>query len=215
MGISLPLHDAKYNHRLYLPNITIVIIDCIMHARARRVLQHCINLCEFGDAKFFTDIQDAGDYIVPIKKIESKEGYSNFIMKEMVNYITTDFILIVQVDGFIVNPKGWDSNFLRYDYIGAPWHPKQLQETANLTYLVGNGGFSLRSRKLHEFIRDDATITQLHPEDVSICQKYRGYLEDNGFKFPPVHVAHGFSCENTIWNGAFGHHNYFLLHPLR
>ena len=56
-------------------------------------------------------------------------------------------MLIIQHDGFILNHKAWDNEFLNYDYIGAPvyWMGNKLIE-------VGNGGFSLRSKKLLKII---------------------------------------------------------------
>lgn len=43
------------------------------------------------------------------------------MIKELNKYIETDYVLIVQYDGFILNPKAWMDEFLEYDYIGAPW----------------------------------------------------------------------------------------------
>lgn len=202
-------------HRLDLPQVTVAIADCVNYQLASRTLQHCINLCAFGDARFFTHETKDNPYIVPIKKISSKKEYSHFIVKQLANFIKTEFVLIIQTDGFIVNIEKWDSQFLEYDYIGSPWHPSQLKKEMNPNHRVGNGGFSLRSRRLQEFLRDDPNTQQTHPEDVCICVTYRSYLEDNGFTFAPVELAHQFGCENYLWNNAFGHHAYFYLHPSR
>jgi hypothetical protein len=214
--VDLLLKDNR-TKRLDLRSVTCVIVDCVNFKLARRTLQHCINLCEFGDAKFFThEIPAEPDpYIVNIPKITSRQAYSEFIVKRLADYIQTDFVLVVQTDGFIVNIDKWTNEFLKYDYIGAPWATSQLQPNMNPNHLVGNGGFSLRSRKLQEYLRDDPNIQMLHPEDVIICQTYREYLEDKGFQFCPKGLAHQFSCENYIWNNAFGHHAYFYLHPAR
>ncbi len=212
----ITLKDTRI-HRVYLPNVTVAIVDCVNYRRAASALQHCINLCEFGDAKFFTHFEenDNNPYVVKIDKISSKKEYSYFMIKKLADYITTDYVLVVQYDGFVINPDKWDSNFLRYDYIGGSWHVQQLQPGMNPKHLVGNGGFSLRSRRLQEALRDDDTIINCHPEDVCICQYYRDLLEAKGFTFAPVHVANKFSCENYIWNNAFGQHQYFYLHPAR
>ena len=59
-------------------------------------------------------------------------------------YIDTDFCLIIQGDGFVIHPENWTDEFLKYDYIGAPW-----RNLAHYSFIrVGNGGFSLRSKKL-------------------------------------------------------------------
>ena len=214
--VDLLLKDDRI-YRLPLPRVTVVIADCIDFKRARRTLQHCVNLCSFGEAKFFTHFEKPDDpYVVPIEKLDSVHKYSDFMIKKMVNYIKTDFVLTIQHDGFVVNTSRWTDEFLNYDYIGAPWHQSQLKYRDNLDYRVGNGGFSLQSRRFLEFLRDDPKFDNCYPAgDAIICQKYRPYLEEHGFKFAPVDLAHKFSCENYIWNGAFGQHAYFMLHPLR
>jgi hypothetical protein len=213
--VDLLLKDTR-TKRLELPRVTAVIVDSVAYKPAARVLQHCINLCEFADAKFLTHFEEPTNrYITHIDKVTSKKSYSEFIIKKLADYIETDFVLIVQTDGFIVNTDKWTDAFLNYDYIGAPWHQDQLQKGVPSHYRVGNGGFSLRSRRLQEFLRDCPYIVELHPEDVTICQTYRSYLEEKGFTFAPVELANQFCCENYLWNNAFGQHAYFLLHPAR
>jgi len=213
--VDLLLKDTR-TKRLELPKVTVAIVDSVAYKPASRALQHCINLCEFADAKFLTHFEEPTNrYIVPIDKITSKKAYSEFVMKKLANYILTDFVLIVQTDGFIINTEKWTDDFLKYDYIGAPWHPTQLLKEVPSQYRVGNGGFSLRSKRLHDFLRDCPYIVELHPEDVAISQKYRSYLEEKGFTFAPIELANQFCCENYIWNNAFGQHAYFHLHQAR
>jgi hypothetical protein len=150
---------------------------------------------------------------VTIDKINNKYEYSEFMVKKLNKYVNKDFVLVVQHDGFIVNPSKWTDEFLRYDYIGAPWYPSQVHH--NKEHLVGNGGFSLRSKRLCDFIASDPTISDCHPEDVAICQRYRPHLEDNGFTFAPVELARRFSGENGPWLESFGQHCWFLLHSDR
>jgi hypothetical protein len=65
-----------------------------------------------------------------------------FVLHELHHYIDSDFVLLVEWDGYIINPTAWTNEFLNFDYIGAVWgHHKD-------GFRVGNGGFSLRSRKL-------------------------------------------------------------------
>lgn len=213
--VDLLLVDDRVPSRLKLPRVTVAIADCVNFKGASRVLQHCINQCAFGDAKFFTHEDAENPYKVTIPKIASKTAYSYFMIKELGRYITTDFVLVVQTDGFIVNTGKWNDQFMQYDYIGAPWHVSQLKSDMNPEYRVGNGGFSMRSRKLQEYLMNDPNIKDTHPEDVAICQWYRSYLEDKGFSFAPVELAHQFACENYLWNNAFGQHQYFSLHPAR
>ena len=57
------------------------------------------------------------------------------------NKLTGDKILLYQEDTCIF--KSNIEDFLDYDYVGAPW-PKEQNDNS---LLVGNGGFSLRSKK--------------------------------------------------------------------
>ena len=50
-----------------------------------------------------------------IKPLRSKSDYSNFIIFELYKYIKTSHVLIVQWDGFIINPKKWKKNFILFE----------------------------------------------------------------------------------------------------
>jgi Protein of unknown function (DUF5672) len=114
--------------------------------------------------------------------------YSEFMIKELGQHIDSSHVLIVQWDGFITHPHLWQEKFLDYDYIGAPWPSKK-------GLLVGNGGFSLRSKKLLDALQDDAILAK-HPEDQCICLENRAYLEKiHGIKFAPSEVAEKFAFE--------------------
>jgi hypothetical protein len=67
------------------------------------------------------------------------------VWKQM-NVKNVQYALIIQDDGMIL--KNWDESFetfLKYDYVGAPWHDDVLTGCR-----VGNGGFSLR--KVSKFL---------------------------------------------------------------
>ena len=93
--------------------------------------------------------------LIKVERINSIEEYSSFIIYKLFNYIQTSHILIVQWDGYVINPKKWDSEFLKYDFIGAPFVPrdndeKYCRDKNGAFYSVGNGGFSIRSRRILE-----------------------------------------------------------------
>ncbi|MEO6523835.1 MAG: DUF5672 family protein [Mucilaginibacter sp.] len=137
--------------------------------------------------------------------INNVEQYSRFVLKESYKYITTTHCLIVQSDGYVVNPEAWQDSWLQYDYIGAPWWYKD-------EYNVGNGGFSLRSKRLLEICAGDPVINLTHPEDHHICRTYRKYLEETYMiSFAPENVASIFSYEGykqkgNKFDGQFGFH---------
>ncbi len=142
-----------------------------------------------------------------IKPLRSKSDYSNFIIFELYKYIKTSHVLIVQWDGFIINPKKWKKNFILFDYIGAPFIPriKSSSYSRDLNddfYVIGNGGFSLRSRKLIEApskynLFDDKKLTNSN-EDGFFCVLHRKFLESKGFKWAPFNIAREFSIESPL-----------------
>lgn len=176
------------------PSITICSVDCLNHEKAIASMLYSMKDCSFAKSIFLSDKQEVqSDKItfVKIDKITSRQQYSSFILKELNNYIDTDFVLIVQHDGFIINPSSWNDDFLKYDYIGAPWKGNENKNK------VGNGGFSLRSKKLIDFISNkykDKYV--LFNEDLEICNVSYDELVKNGFKFPDIKTAFEFSIEH-------------------
>lgn len=161
---------------IYLPTVTLIGVDSEKD-RLSAAMNICREHIQFGDIQLLNE------------PLTSKEQYSQFCMKELYKYVNTTHLLICQYDGFINNWKSWNSDWLQYDYIGAPWY-----YTDGMA--VGNGGFSLRSRRLMEILATDERITILHPEDHHICRTYRAYLEFRyGIKFAPREVAERFSFE--------------------
>lgn len=174
-----------------LEKITIVCVDCVNYGGAYSALKNTLKHIKPKRAILLTDIKMSvnGVEVLNIPKIKSKREYSLFIIKELYKYIQTDYVLIVQADGYVIDGNQWDDRFLNYDIIGAPWpydHDRQ----------VGNGGCSLRSRRLHEILGEDNFIDVVHPEDQSISIIYKFYLEEKyGIKFAPVELAEKFSFE--------------------
>jgi tetratricopeptide (TPR) repeat protein len=175
---------------------TLCIVDCQNHALAERALRLCMAGCAFDQVKWLTDrpIAVPGVQTVVIPPIRSAAEYSRFLIKDLLPHIDTEYALVVQWDGYVVNPQAWSPEFLLFDYIGARWDTQESSATGPRT--VGNGGFSLRSRALLQALQDPA-IKPLHPEDAAICRIYRGYLEDrHEIVFAPEGVADRFSFEH-------------------
>jgi len=194
--------------RLKLKDVTLIGLDCVDLQRLMDAADICQKHFEFGAVKLLTSIDSNHPDVVKIGAVNSLDEYSRFVMKELYRYVDTPYALIFQHDGFILNPHAWSKEFLNYDYIGAPWW---YSDGMN----VGNGGFSLRSKRLLELLALDERITQCAPEDYQISRTYRRYLETQGMLFAPEAVAAVFSFEGSFrqgrtWNGQFGFHSYRL-----
>lgn len=188
-----------------MSNISLVIVDNLQHELAKfSIDQTCKHtnpkdIIVFSDRDFYP-----GSRFVPIKKTITVYDYSEIILKHLWLYLETDYVLLIQWDGMAVNRTAWDDRFLNYDYIGSPWpwHPINQQ--------VGNGGFSLRSRRLIHALRDKHI--QLggesgELEDAAICREFRPLLESRyKIKFADYDLAKKFSLENVVSDNVFGFH---------
>jgi Protein of unknown function (DUF5672) len=145
---------------------------------------------------------------VPIEPL-TYQGYSDFCLTQMVDYFDTSHVLIFQEDGFVLDVNKWQDKFLEYDYIGAPWPNWNDKYTIGPKTNVGNGGFSLRSKRLLEAVREVCDVYEDHRpiEDALICRKYRSTLEKMGFKWPSIELAVQFSVEHPIPENGFNAHN--------
>jgi len=133
----------------------------------------------------------------------------------MHKYVDTTHALVVQYDGFVLNGQAWMDEFLKWDYIGAPFQP---------TGIIGNGGFSLRSKRLMEWMAKQGW-EDFHPEDSCICVRHREEIECAGFKIAIPQVATRFAMEGRCWNskewesmpkewnGQFGFHSLLTVLP--
>jgi hypothetical protein len=186
-----------------LPEVTLLAVtDVALSATARALALSQHGLC-FGEALFFSDRPPPPGTPAtwrPIAPIGSRFEYSRFMLRDLAAHLETQHVLCVQWDGYVLDSTRWDPAFLDYDYIGAPWpHFEQGMR-------VGNGGFSLRSRRLVEAcavlpISDEA-------EDVTICRTHRRLLEQRfGLRFAPEELAQRFAYERMTPTGnEFGFH---------
>lgn len=125
--------------RLQLPTVTLMCVDGVNAERASKVIDLCTDLVDFGAVKLLTHLPVDSKHRVEIMPLKSLVAYSIWCLTEMHKHIDTDHVLIVQRDGWILNPQNWNNDWLNYDYIG----PLFVQHDD-----VGSGGFSLRSKKI-------------------------------------------------------------------
>lgn len=197
--------------RLVLPQVTLVAATSVARAATLHAMHTSMQKIDFGAAHFLCDSEPEAfwDYSGKwsrIRPMHSRSDYSQFLLRELGNFVTTSHVLVVQWDGYVLNAGNWDSRFLDYDYIGAPW--PQFADA----HRVGNGGFSLRSRRLIDALQTFPDTDQVS-EDVAICRLWRAELEEiHGIKFAPEGVARRFSFERMPQRGdEFGFHGVFNL----
>jgi hypothetical protein len=151
-----------------------------------------------GDAVVLSAVQPKeridGVRVIPINPLDYNQ-YSMVAFNQLHRFTDKDHLLVFQDDGFISNPNLWNNEFLAYDYIGAPWSHSYSWSGPGRD--VGNGGFSLRSRKLYDFCSTLPFINGWH-EDGLICTYYRDHLKRNGMIFAPLEIAYRFSVENEF-----------------
>lgn len=192
---------------LKLPGVTLCCVDTRLPRLALDAMNICMGKVEFGDAVLFTCpnhglVDVPGNVrVIELSDINSIEAYSHFLLKGMGPYLHTPHMLIVQWDGYVIDPGMWRDDFLKMDYIGAVW--PQYDDA----HRVGNGGFSLRSRKLLDALSHDEIVPH-HPEDVCIARTHRELLERRwGIQFADEPMARQFSFERESKIGStFGFH---------
>ena len=215
--------------------LSLVLVSNINHELAEFSLNKSLQTINFDDILIFSNKQirstHAYNYI-PIDNSFDRISYSMFCMKNMVDYIETDHVLITQPDGMAINSEYWSDEFLEYDYIGPPYNLNEEHTNKGLVdhfglpvyknvnrWIVGNGGFSLRSKKLLKALQDDRiteyvlnqeTGQKFYGEDLQITLLHRDLLEkDYGIKFAPIEVALRFATERLVDNGmSFGFHGW-------
>lgn len=189
---------------LSLPQVSLFGIDAHDPEGIKRAADICTRDVEFAGVKIITE-----------RLFSGREAYSKFMIQDLWQHVQDlpgTHILTIHPDGYIVNPNAWQDEFLEYDFTGATWWYKDGMN-------CGNGGFSLRSKKLIKFLSEipEQSFKAFHPEDDVICRQIRPYLEDNGLKFAPDHIANKFSIEayavphpHNVYSGQFGFHGFHV-----
>ena len=193
-----------------LTGVTLACVDTANHALALRALEHSQRGLRFARTVLLTDAVPAGTAvpsgidIAPIARLQSRDDYSRFVLKSLLHHVGTPHVLLVQWDGYVVNPDAFDPAFLDCDYIGAKWY------WFDDGMRVGNGGFSLRSRRLLEALQDPR-IELTEAEDVTIGRAFRPLLErEYGIRYASEALADRFAFEAAYPTGLpFGFHGLY------
>ncbi len=225
--------NSLVHGRKNLEDVTLICVSGIKIFRSLISLLRNSQKCKFARVVFVTpkprihrflniEIIDSGENL-----LDSIDAYNYFCIYELGHYISTAHCLIVQYDSGICNPGAWTDDFLDFDYIGAPW------PISNFAYIdpfgnhqrVGNGGFSLRSKRLLEVPSRILIPWEVNrgnfynhfnleylSEDGNICVHNRHLYENSGCRFAPLEVAARFSKELDLPENygvtTFGYHRY-------
>ena len=224
--------------KLKLPNVTLLAATSSEMDEAQVSMRISLQNIEFGAAKLLCTTAPKQKYpdieYVSIPPLNSVDDYNEIIFQDLHKYFETSHCLIVQSDSFVVNANLWKEEFLKFDYIGAPWSNK-IQINPNLVLhleknTVGNGGFSLRSRKLVKTIAKinfDSLKFPIKNEDLVICHYLYKEMIDKGIRFAPPKLAAQFAMEwdalhlyGQDVNSVFGFHarhmrDYFIKEYMR
>lgn len=191
-----------------IPDVTLIAVSSIEISETIKALQKSCEKINFGAVKLISH-ECPNDLPNDIKfeycpKINDIMDFNNYAFKELGKHVSTSHCLMVQFHAWIVRPELWDDLWLDYDYIGAPWRYCEDSYIADNGEHVrnGNGGFSLRSKKLLDIPKQyDISLTHdrgFYNEDGNICCYHRSKMLSLGIKYAPLEVACKFSFENEI-----------------
>lgn len=157
-------------------------------------------------------------------------SYSTFMIHCLYYFIETDFCLVVQDDGWVLDGNNWKEDYYNYDYIGGITHAGLVGNELYLGFnwvdkkdpiVVQNGGFSLRSKRFLEAPNKHG-IAQIHSsavhvwnEDVQLSCLRKELFESLGYKIAPKEVSKEFAIEHVApmfhddldFSKLLGHHS--------
>src|SRR5437660_6854286 len=108
---------------LELPGVTLICADTANHALALRALAISQRDVRYGRSLFLTDTippglsVPEGIEVIGIGPLTSRDAYSQLMLRGLLPHIDTAHALVIQWDGYVVNPKAWDPAFSDCDYI--------------------------------------------------------------------------------------------------
>lgn len=194
--------------KIQLPDVTLIALSSIKIPETIRSLEYSMRGIDFGAVKLVTDVpffhaKIKRENCEPMRNIDE---YNDYCFRHLGNHVETDFALVTQYDSAVLNPNSWEDEWMTLDYIGAPFPlpTDDFSYRANNGEIVrvGNGGFSLRSKKLMDIpkkmnweLREDHGFKN---EDGQLTTYYRKELLELGIKYAPVEVAAKFSFENNV-----------------
>lgn len=195
--------------KIQLPDVTLIAPTGLRIPDTVAAFIKCCEGIDFGAVKLVAPEEPEGfpSYMSFEKcnEMDSYLKYNDYVFKNLISHVNTSHCLLIQYDSWIIHPELWDDEWLNYDYIGAPWAIKDDAYIAWHTYehvRVGNGGFSLRSKRLLSIPQAlNLSLTQeqgFYNEDGNICCYHRTDFLAAGTEYAPVDIATRFSYETPL-----------------
>jgi hypothetical protein len=159
--------------------------------------------------KLSADVQSRITLInLKVSNINIRQYSTMFFCPTFYNNIPTETFLIFQTDSMILKEnKDKIKDFLKYDYVGAPW-PKTMGILGKMQ--VGNGGLSLRKKsKMVELLKykNKGIQNGYYGKYVAEDQFFCGYFTPEVEIYKPTFVkAKEFSIEAVYSENPFGVH---------
>lgn len=202
------LPKGTKQHQILDIDLTIVVIDSLNYKASELAIQQTKKIFPLAKTLIFSDKKFTHcDKFIEVEKFDYFE-HSRICLQEVGKYLETEWALFIQYDGFPTNPNCWTDEFLLYDYIGSPFKKPDRM-------VVGNGGFSLRNKRLLELTPfcpqvNDGDVGML--EDQVISFSSREWLESQGIKYAPVELSKKFSTTEELGMiPSFGFHGHHLV----
>lgn len=179
---------------LKLPQVSLILLSGIGYRQKANVhaLEYSQRGIEFGAVKY-----------IQLGEIKDIDSWSKAAIYELPKYVETDYCLLIHENGFVINPEQWNSDWLKWDYVGAPWPLPQdnfsYRDDKGQIQRVGNS-VSLRSKRLMDAVatREWRSYFGFFNEDGFITCHHRHWLLTQGCCIAPIEVAKYFSRELDI-----------------
>lgn len=182
-------------------DVTLVCIDCLHIDAAVASMKATLNRIQFKHAVLMTSCPCDYEHTIKIDPIKSLSDYSAFVINDLHARIETCHALIVQHDGWVIDGSKWDESWKEFDYIGGNTFWTEPGSDGK----GGNGGFSLRSKRLLEAM-SHGYVDVKYEDMFYSSMPHRRYFESIGMKFATRRIQQSFALDNQDYSGQFGHH---------
>ena len=139
--------------KINLPNVTLFCISSDNVEGALFALQHSMKGIDFGAVKLITHEEPKelpeGIEFSKCYEITSIHDYNYYCIYNLSDHIDTEYCLLVQPDGFVINPDKWEDEFFKYDYIGPPWYGSPMH-----TSILGVSNIELVMEDFHSAVKN-------------------------------------------------------------